>query len=680
MQKAPLSILIVDGSFEDRQLYRRFLLQDNDCEYLIHETDNGGEALKLLQSKQFHCILLDYGLPDMDGIELLKKISDEIRAQRVPRILLAGQGNEVVAVDAMKNGATDYMVKEELTKDFFIRTIRNVIDSKNTENTLLDYFYFLETLIDTIPNPIFYKNTKGEYTGCNKAFESCLGLSRDAVIGKTVYEMAPGELAERYKEMDQKLFDNPGVQVYETQVRYADGTLRDVIFYEATFTNSYGNVGGLVGVMLDITDRKRMEENLKKTKEELESSVGELKKANQMIRDQQKSVIEKERFKLLLQLSGATAHELNQPLAVILGSIELLKLRKDYPSELNDRLNKIENAGLAMADIIKKIQFVRRDETIPYAFEDLIINLDQKVHILSIEDSDRDFEKICSIVKSRTNIVMSRAREVGEAIQELKTGWFDLVLLDYTLADNKCFDFLRIAGREGIEIPVIAIMGQGNEVVASQLIREGACDYIPKQMLSKKSLFRSISNAMERHRLKRDLKIATEKMAEMSIRDELTGLCNRRFFTEALERETARAKRYGADLSLCMIDIDHFKNINDVYGYPAGDRALSETAVILEESIRKSDMACRYGGEEFALILTNTGPDNAIRLSERFMRKLALHEFEYNSSRFKMTVSIGITSFDNSFSENSKPNLVERADKALYQAKEEGRNRIVVIK
>ncbi|MBU3949016.1 MAG: diguanylate cyclase [Proteobacteria bacterium] len=678
MQKTRFSLLIVDDSSEDRELYKRFLYKDTAFEYLIREADNGEEALKLLQSEQFSLILIDYMLPDIDGIELLKTISEHDQLRRVPSIFLTGQGNEMVAVDALKNCASDYLVKGKLTEHLFLYTIHKVINSKNTENILLDHFSFLETLIDTIPNPIFYKNTTGEFTGCNKAFETCLGLSKDAVIGKTIYDLSPKESAKQTSEMEQKLFVNPGVQHYESQVKYADGILHDVIVNKATFNNNSGEVGGLVGVMLDITERKKMEENLNKTKDALEASVTELKKANQMIRDQQKSVIEEERLKLLLQLSGATAHELNQPLTIILTSIELLKMRDGYPKELDADLDRIENAGLRIADIIKNIYSLRSDEKRPYVSGAPIINLDQKLSILSIEDSEDDYEKILSIVKNRTEVVMTHIDKIGDALQALGKTHFDIIVLDYMFADGTGLDFLRTLKREGIKMPVIVLTGQGNEVIASQMIQEGACDYIPKHLLSEKSFFRSISNAMEKHRLKRDVKIAMEKMAEMSTHDELTGLHNRRYFSEALERETARSKRYHETLSLCMVDLDHFKNINDTYGHSAGDMVLSEIGKILKDCIRGSDVACRYGGEEFAIILTNTNIDNAVYLSDRFMKKLSLHEFEYDSSKFNLTGSIGIAALDNNSWEQTQAELIKRADTALYKAKEQGRNRIVV--
>ncbi len=119
---------------------------------------------------------------------------------------------------------------------------------------------FQQTLIDTIPNPVFCKDTAFRYTGCNKAFESYIGYSKDELLGKTADELWPKELADHYLQQDRLLFENPGLQCYEGSTRFADGTVRDVIFNKATFNDSDGSVQGLVGVMLDITERKRAEE------------------------------------------------------------------------------------------------------------------------------------------------------------------------------------------------------------------------------------------------------------------------------------------------------------------------------------------------------------------------------------------------------------------------------------
>lgn len=132
--------------------------------------------------------------------------------------------------------------------------------SATFEKTKADHLAFLQTLLDTIPSPIFYKDAAGRYLGCNKIYESCVGLRHDELVGKTVHELWAKEQADVYLRKDRELFENRGVQVYEGLVRYSDGTLHDVVFNKAVFQGNDGSLGGLVGVMLDVTERKRAEE------------------------------------------------------------------------------------------------------------------------------------------------------------------------------------------------------------------------------------------------------------------------------------------------------------------------------------------------------------------------------------------------------------------------------------
>lgn len=161
----------------------------------------------------------------------------------------------------------------------------------------------------------------------------------------------------------------------------------------------------------------------------------------------------------------------------------------------------------------------------------------------------------------------------------------------------------------------------------------------------------------------------------LSVTDGLTGLYNRRHFEYNVEREFLRAKRYSSSLSLAMIDIDHFKQINDTYGHQFGDYALKEISKIVFSSFRKTDMIYRYGGEELAVILTETTLENALIPLERLREKVAEHEFSYNNEITNITISIGLSS--NSAEMKVQAELVECADKALYKAKQDGRNKVV---
>jgi len=139
---------------------------------------------------------------------------------------------------------------------------REINQRKQAEQELLEQLQFMQILIDAMPNPIFYKDTKGLFQGCNKAYEEFLGLDREKIVGKSVYDIYPKDLAEKYHEMDLALFREPGKQVYEYSFQHADNTRHDVTFNKATYSNKDNMVTGLVGVVFDVTKHKRAEEQL----------------------------------------------------------------------------------------------------------------------------------------------------------------------------------------------------------------------------------------------------------------------------------------------------------------------------------------------------------------------------------------------------------------------------------
>jgi len=410
----------------------------------------------------------------------------------------------------------------------------------------------------------------------------------------------------------------------------------------------------------------------------LKQTVEELEKANMKIVKQQKTLIEEERIKVLLQMAGAKAHELDQPLMALQYGIELMEMDQESPDKMAYQIALVKEAGDRISDVVKKIQTMRHDDTRQHLDETSIVNIDQKITILSLEDSDDDFEMLNAVLSDHKQISLSRSRSIEDALQALKQKNFDLILLDYLLPDGNGLDFLRRMEKEGLEIPAVVITGQGDEMIAKQVIQAGAYDYLPKDRIGEESLLRVLINTLEKARLKREIKNAREKIAMMSIRDELTRLYNRRYFNEVIEKEVSKAMRYETDLVLCMIDLDYFKKINDTYGHLAGDITLSEIAGMLKKCVRQSDLCCRYGGEEFTVIMTNTDTKGARKVSERFKEMVAHRLFQYNSSKFHCTVSVGIAAYQPELKQSSTE-LVEAADNALYQAKAQGRNRVVTI-
>ena len=175
---------------------------------------------------------------------------------------------------------------------------------------------------------------------------------------------------------------------------------------------------------------------------------------------------------------------------------------------------------------------------------------------------------------------------------------------------------------------------------------------------------------------KRQLESANTKLQELALRDELTGLLNRRYWESCLEREFARHQRYDNPVSLVIFDIDHFKRVNDTYGHQTGDEVIRETARITSQLVRETDFAGRYGGEEFVVLLPGTTLDGAAQFAERLRSTIERQQLDYQGSPLTFTVSLGVATLADDMAGYKA--LLERADKALYQSKEGGRNQVTL--
>jgi diguanylate cyclase (GGDEF)-like protein/PAS domain S-box-containing protein len=172
-----------------------------------------------------------------------------------------------------------------------------------------------------------------------------------------------------------------------------------------------------------------------------------------------------------------------------------------------------------------------------------------------------------------------------------------------------------------------------------------------------------------------EIRLLQAKLAEMAIRDGLTGLFNRRYLDETLEREIARARREGYPLSLVMIDVDRFKEINDTYGHQAGDEVLRALASQLHAQVRAEDVPCRYGGEEFLILLPGMPLAAATERAEAWRAEFSGHVVRFGNFELRNTASFGVASYPE---HGKNPDELTRcADQALYRAKGEGRNRVV---
>lgn len=206
---------------------------------------------------------------------------------------------------------------------------------------------------------------------------------------------------------------------------------------------------------------------------------------------------------------------------------------------------------------------------------------------------------------------------------------------------------------------------------SDSLLREK--NTIVNELIESKKLLEKYSNNLEEMVEQR-----TEILKWLSITDSLTGLYNRRYFIEQIELEFKRAKRYSRDLSLLMLDIDHFKTVNDNYGHQVGDIVLRKISSIIINQLRDSDLAFRYGGEEFMVILPETKPDDAMNVAKRMKQEIMETEHTCRNLNFKVTASIGIVSIKDMLGKfETVDDIIKKVDDNLYKAKNSGRNTII---
>lgn len=299
--------------------------------------------------------------------------------------------------------------------------------------------------------------------------------------------------------------------------------------------------------------------------------------------------------------------------------------------------------------------------------------------ILAIDDDPGDIELLRRYLEdqSKYSVTLLQCPNMISGRNALQHHQVDVIILDYLLGAETGLSLLQELRTAGYRQPIIMLTGKGDERVAARAMRSGANDYLVKEDLSSKTVLATLRLVIERYQQDQRRAQLEAELLRMARYDELTGLYNRRYFLDRLAEEILRARRYHSDLCLSMIDVDHFKRINDTYGHLFGDKVLADIADVIRRTIRATDIAGRYGGEEFCIILTQTNVAGGRRVAERLRENVATRMFmPPTGGVFRVTCSIGLAPFDRCFVEPNE--FIERADRALYNAKHAGRDRVVL--
>ena len=255
---------------------------------------------------------------------------------------------------------------------------------------------------------------------------------------------------------------------------------------------------------------------------------------------------------------------------------------------------------------------------------------------------------------------------------------YDLVIVNSNFDD---YDPLRLCSQlRSLErtryLPILLIAEQGQEDLVVRALDLGVTDYILRPIDPNELIARSLTQ-IRRKRYNDRLRTSVRETIELAVTDGLTGLHNRRYLDNHLKLLVDRATARGRPLSICMTDIDRFKSINDSYGHDVGDEVLKEFAVRIRSAVRGADLACRYGGEEFVLVMPDTAAETAAAVAERLRMIIEREPFRVRGTdvALSVTASLGLSTMVPS---GDRPEAVlKRADVALYEAKRAGRNRVV---
>ena len=296
--------------------------------------------------------------------------------------------------------------------------------------------------------------------------------------------------------------------------------------------------------------------------------------------------------------------------------------------------------------------------------------------VLIVDDRQSSYERIVGTLSAEHTVDVEA--NPNDALFRVAEGDYELVLVSLGLKD---FDGLRLCSQiRSLErtrnMPILAITEPDNNARLVRGLEIGVNDYLIRP-IDKNEMLARVRTQIKKKRYTERLRDNVQASIEMAITDALTSLYNRRYMETHLSALVEQAAQRGKPIAVMILDIDFFKSINDGHGHDAGDDVLREFAMRIRKSIRNIDLACRYGGEEFVIVMPETDMAVASMVAERIRRRIATEPFpiQQGSKSLEVTISIGLAALNGA--DDNAAAMLKRADTALYRAKRDGRNRVV---
>ncbi|TAF08964.1 MAG: diguanylate cyclase [Nostocales cyanobacterium] len=302
--------------------------------------------------------------------------------------------------------------------------------------------------------------------------------------------------------------------------------------------------------------------------------------------------------------------------------------------------------------------------------------------ILVVDDVKLNLQVVANIL-DKVGYEITLVSNGYQALERVQSARPDLILLDLMMPEINGLEVCEKiqSNPELADIPIIFVSASQEQEHLLKAFEKGAVDYVTKPFHAAELLARvrmHLELKYSRQKLKKLLQeqvALVEELERLANTDTLTGIWNRRYLLMTAEQEIKRSQRYNFSFTVLLIDIDHFKKVNDSYGHNIGDEAIIFMTKIVLNHLRQVDCFGRFGGEEFVVLLSETDLEEGVIVAERIRENINNQHLIFEDKQIAITVSIGVASYN--FADQSIDAIIQRADQALYQAKNQGRNRVI---
>ncbi|MEO7744090.1 MAG: EAL domain-containing protein [Usitatibacter sp.] len=534
---------------------------------------------------------------------------------------------------------------------------------------------FTQQLIEAIPNPVFYKDAGGRYMGCNQAFEHYVGFPRDQIIGRTVMDILPTELADRSSRFDAQLIDTPGAQAYEGHFPGARSSkARDVIVNKATFFDPGGVVAGLVGVIVDITQRKQLEAETRDSNEKLRAVIHAAPLA----------IISRGRDRSIRMWNPSAERIFGWKESEVLGTTTSI-----VPERLREETERLRLRATAGETIwIEETQRIARDGR--------LIDVSMTIAPIHGADGSIDGTMVTIVDISRPKLAEAALREseaqLRLAMEAAQLGMWhwdcDTDRFNYSEGLGVLFGRTRDSAMVDYrELQEVMHAGDRELFQATfrHALRQGTDFQVDYRVVWPDGSVHWISNRGQVHRGAdgrgqrvigvamdiTDRKVAEQRIAHMAHHDALTGLPNRVLLRDRIQQAIARAHRNSSQIAVLFIDLDRFKMINDSLGHQLGDRLLQSVASRILVCVREGDTVSRVGGDEFVIVIPEIEEASDASVVAGKILEVLGNAFYLQGNDLHVAASIGISLYPSDGADAET--LMRNADTAMYHAKDSGR-------